>query len=111
MKVEMTTTMANPENTARPGDIIDLPKDVAEVLIASGQAIRHEEENKNTEDEQTEEETGTEEEENSDEELRAQIADELVQNGGWFEHELLEEKVQGQENAIDAVIEAMTEEG
>ena len=38
MRVELQSTMASPKGIFRQGDIIDLPKEEAERLIAEGQA-------------------------------------------------------------------------
>jgi hypothetical protein len=38
MRVELQSTMANPTGIFRQGDVIDLPKEEAERLIAEGQA-------------------------------------------------------------------------
>jgi hypothetical protein len=108
----MQTLYASPELNADIGEVVDLPKDEAEALIESDQAVPVGQDDDSEEETQEEPEAPdadeTELSELEGEELEEAILEGLVHaDGGWYVHDLLDESVQGEDNAIEAVKEAI----
>lgn len=114
MEVELQTMYASPKLSADIGEVVDLPKEEAERLIETDQAVPAGQDDGDEEEPEEPEPPEVDEAELSDlegEELEEAILEGLDHaGGGWYAHDLLDESVKGEEQAIEAVKEQLNAE-